>query len=325
MKKTIFTLILLTTLTTFSQKQNFSVGDTLFYSKGLLANKNCATYFAIIKEKNIRDSEFIYRMEGHKRSKDSTIFFLNSKYQTRYPEVISAIGKQTFYHKNGIKSSEGERTSKAKPIGKWTHWYDSGNIREERTFHYNKALSKKKYKGYTIDNFWDRNGKQTITNGNGSYEFKKDSILRKGFYKNGKRHGKWIGYNNDRKLYEEYYKDGKIKEGKSWDKTGKIYKYKQAFIQPRYKKGQESIRKHLIKNFNIPKYAYENNISGRILLSFTVEKNGSLSNIEVARSVCKPADNEAIRVLKLMKKWKPGVSRGQKVKSKFTLPISYKL
>lgn len=324
MKNILFIFLIVVSTSVFAQQKNFNVGDTIFYSKGVISTKKNANYYAIIKAKDIRNSELAYKMEGYKYYKDTSIFLLNSKYQTYFPENISAEGKQIFYHKNGNISSEGER-NKSRPIGKWTYWYDNGKIREERTYHYNQALSKKKYKNFTIDNFWDRKGNQTITNGNGSYEFKNDSILRKGFYKNGKRHGKWIGYNNDRKLYEEYYKDGKIKNGESWDKKGNTYKYKQVYIQPKYKKGQESIKKHIIKNFKVPKYAYENKLYGRILLRFMVEKDGSLSNFKILRSICKPSDDEAIRVLKLMKKWKPGINRGQKVRVKYTLPITYRL
>lgn len=308
----------------FIQSQNYKVGDTIFYlDRTITNNKSCASYYSIIKQKEHFGDNTKYKMVGFKRVKDSTQYLLHSEYETNFAEVQSAEGFQRFYHKNGNISSEG-KTKKGQSVGLWKHWYEDGKIMDERLIPERIALSKED-KNYTLKNFWSRDGKQTIINGNGTFELKRDSLFTKGFYKNGKRHGKFSGFIYDRKYFEEYYKNGKLTSGKSWDKDGKEYKYKKVFSQPRYKKGQKSVAEHLIKNFKIPRYAYENNIAGRILLNFRIRKDGKIDKIKVAKKLCDPSDKEAIRVVKMMKNWKAGKHRGQNVNVNYTLPIKYNL
>ena len=74
-----------------------------------------------------------------------------------------------------------------------------------------------------------------------------------------------------------------------------------------------------------PQLAQENNISGRVLLMFVVEKDGSLTNIEVLQTPDSSLSEEAIRVLKTSPKWTPGKQRKQSVRVKYTLPIDFRI
>ncbi len=74
-----------------------------------------------------------------------------------------------------------------------------------------------------------------------------------------------------------------------------------------------------------PQLAQENNISGRVLLMFVVEKDGSLTNIEVLQTPDSSLSEEAIRVLKTSPKWEPGKQRNQSVRVKYTLPIDFRI
>ena len=74
-----------------------------------------------------------------------------------------------------------------------------------------------------------------------------------------------------------------------------------------------------------PQLAQENNISGRVLLMFVVEKDGSLTNIEVLQTPDSSLAEEAIRVLKTSPKWTPGKQRNQSVRVKYTLPIDFRI
>ena len=74
-----------------------------------------------------------------------------------------------------------------------------------------------------------------------------------------------------------------------------------------------------------PQLAQENNISGRVLLMFVVEKDGSLTNIEVLQTPDSSLSEEAIRVLKTSPKWTPGKQRNQSVRVKYTLPIDFRI
>ncbi len=324
MKKTITMFSLLLTTFLFCQK-NHKVGDTIYYRKNVITkNISEADYYSVIKTiTKTKINKFKFRLTGYKKLDKSSNYLLHSEYETDYPEIKTAEGFQRFYHKNGVKASEGI-AKKGRSVGFWKHWYDNGNIMDEITIPENEALSKK-FKHFTIKNFWTRDGQQTIKNGNGSFENKSENSTTKGYYKNGLRHGKFSSTQYGIPYYEEYYKKGKLISGISLDKNGKKYKYNQVFDQPRYKSGQKSISKHIIKNFKIPSSAYENKTFGRILVSFRIKKNGTIDDIKIARGVCPDCDKEAIRVVKLLGKWKPAKSRGQNVNVRYTLPITFNL
>ena len=74
-----------------------------------------------------------------------------------------------------------------------------------------------------------------------------------------------------------------------------------------------------------PQIAQENGIMGRVLLSFVIERDGSLTNIEVLQTPDRSLSDEAARVLKLSPKWSPGKQRNQAVRVKYTLPVDFRL
>jgi protein TonB len=81
----------------------------------------------------------------------------------------------------------------------------------------------------------------------------------------------------------------------------------------------------LQKNLRFPVVAQEQGVSGRVIMSFVIEKDGRLSNITVERGVGFGLDDEALRVLKLAKPWKPGMQNGQPVRVKYVIPIKFQL
>ena len=74
-----------------------------------------------------------------------------------------------------------------------------------------------------------------------------------------------------------------------------------------------------------PQIAQENGISGRVLLMFVIERDGSLTNIQVLQTPDSSLSDEAIRVLKTSPKWTPGKQRNQSVRVKYTLPIDFRI
>jgi len=79
------------------------------------------------------------------------------------------------------------------------------------------------------------------------------------------------------------------------------------------------------KNLKYPEIAAENGIQGRVILSFVVEANGTLSNVKVLRGVDPAIDKEAIRVVESSPKWSPGQQRGKPVRVSFNMPIIFVL
>ncbi|TSJ37252.1 TonB family protein [Mucilaginibacter corticis] len=89
--------------------------------------------------------------------------------------------------------------------------------------------------------------------------------------------------------------------------------------------GDAAWSKFLQKNLRYPGDAADNGVTGRVLVSFIVEKDGHLSNIKVERGPGYGMDEEAARVLKLAKPWNPGKQNGQAVRVKLLLPIAFSL
>ncbi|MCQ2340007.1 MAG: energy transducer TonB [Paludibacteraceae bacterium] len=95
--------------------------------------------------------------------------------------------------------------------------------------------------------------------------------------------------------------------------------------QPEFPGGTQAMMKYLSENIKYPMIAQENGIQGRVICQFVVNKDGSIVDIQVVRSVDPSLDKEAIRVIKSMPKWKPGMQRGKAVRVKFTLPVVFRL
>ena len=94
---------------------------------------------------------------------------------------------------------------------------------------------------------------------------------------------------------------------------------------PEFPGGVEALMDYVSRNVKYPESAKENNLQGRVLVKFVIEKDGSVSNVEVGRGWGNELDDEAVRVVKAMPKWKPGKQEGKPVRVSFMLPINFKL
>lgn len=114
-----------------------------------------------------------------------------------------------------------------------------------------------------------------------------------------------------------------VEEPQERSSSGQIYT---AVEQPaEFPGGQSALMTFLSNNIRYPEAAQQNGISGRVIVKFVVEKDGSISSASVVKGVDKDLDAEAVRVVRRMPKWKPGKNSGQPVRSYFTLPVSFKL
>lgn len=94
---------------------------------------------------------------------------------------------------------------------------------------------------------------------------------------------------------------------------------------PSFPGGDAALFKYLNDNIKYPVIAQESGIQGRVTCQFVVNRDGSIVDIEVVRSVDKSLDAEAIRVIKNMPRWTPGKQRGKTVRVKYTLPVNFRL
>lgn len=107
------------------------------------------------------------------------------------------------------------------------------------------------------------------------------------------------------------------------ENTNKVYEVVEQ--KPSFPGGQGALNLFLANNVKYPVVAAENGIQGRVLVGFIVERDGSLSNVKVERSVDPALDKEAVRVVKAMPKWQPGKAKGSTVRVKFTVPIVFSM
>ena len=94
---------------------------------------------------------------------------------------------------------------------------------------------------------------------------------------------------------------------------------------PEFPGGMAECMKWLGKNIKYPTISQENGVQGRVIIQFVVNRDGSIVDAQVARGVDPYLDKEALRVIKLMPKWKPGKQRGKAVRCKFTQPVLFRL
>lgn len=92
-----------------------------------------------------------------------------------------------------------------------------------------------------------------------------------------------------------------------------------------FKGGQAALMKWLSNNIRYPEAAQQNNVQGRVIVKFVVEKDGSIGSPTIVKGVDRDLDQEALRVVRKMPKWQPGKNNGQPVRSYFNLPVTFRL
>jgi len=176
---------------------------------------------------------------------------------------------------------------------------------------------------------YDSAGTETVKDGSGHYlVFDKDfkHIEEQGDVKDGKRNGSWKGVMNKGKIaYTEDYLDGKFIKGTSTDENGNTQNYTIKEALPSFKGGERAFGQYLSQNIRYPATAKNSNIQGRVILSFVIEKDGTLTDIKILKNVSYDIDAEAYRVMKESPKWNPGLQHGVPVKVNYTMPINFVL
>ena len=94
---------------------------------------------------------------------------------------------------------------------------------------------------------------------------------------------------------------------------------------PSFPGGQSALLQYLSSNIKYPVVAEENGVQGRVVCTFVVERDGSITDVRVIKSVDPSLDKEAVRVVKSMPKWIPGKQNGSAVRVKYTVPVTFRL
>lgn len=131
--------------------------------------------------------------------------------------------------------------------------------------------------------------------------------------------------NKERKLESDYYK-GKIINNDSEpikEKDTKVYDVVEQM--PSFPGGWSALLQYLSSNIKYPAVAEENGVQGRVVVTFVIDRDGSITDVTVVQSVDPSLDNEAKRVVRNMPKWISGKQNGSAVRVKYTLPITFSL
>ncbi len=129
--------------------------------------------------------------------------------------------------------------------------------------------------------------------------------------------------NETKTLKDEVVVEKKTEPEKKKDEPEKVFTSVEQM--PQFPGGDAALMKYLSSHIQYPAMAAENNVQGKVILQFVVEKDGKVGEVKVARSVDKDLDREAIRVVKSLPKFTPGRQNGQPVRVWYTLPVTFKL
>lgn len=200
--------------------------------------------------------------------------------------IILSLFSISLFSQNGIKTDK--------------KYFKNGNIRSEITFQ--EKENKKIKEGKS--SFWYNTGElKNIIN----YERNKLNGERISYWKNGELKRK------------DFFKKGKLKNGKCFDENGNKVEYYDFEIQPEFPGGKKAfndfIKKYLISN--------DYNIKGKLVFRFTIEANGKTSNLKILKDTNPSLENEVMNMFDSMPIWKPAKQDGIPVKVKRTIPVNF--
>ena len=176
------------------------------------------------------------------------------------------------------------------------------------------------------------------------------TIKNRGNYEDGKKDGIWYEYYEDGKLKaifeyskgkynghvktfwendslkrQDLYENGKFISGECYNSTGEIIEYYKYFQEPEFPNGKESLLEYFKDNSKYPSSDKSKKNNGKAYLKFVVLKDGTIEQIKVTRSTHKELEEEAIRLIKLMPKWKPAQIEGEIVDALVRLSINFSI
>ncbi|MFI5140037.1 MAG: TonB family protein [Sphingobacteriales bacterium] len=318
----LFILCLLVAGAAFAQKRDTSV---YFLNTGgrVVSTKDSADFILLILppdtvvDKNLFIVEEFYKNGKRRLITGSRTNDLNMKLQGLF------IGFFPNGHRMKVSNYEN-----GEPVGDQIEYYPNGKF-------YNKKSYVKTFTEETellLKDCKDSTGNVLAEGGNGKW-IKFDSSFEKieeeGQIENGHEEGAWRSKISDTVFLVNEYKNGIKVSSKTLDKAGKEIKDPRIFTSvdqvPEFPGGLDEFMRLLVRHLDYPARARENGTQGRVIICFIVEKDGSLTDIKVVRGIGDGCDEEAVRVIKLSPRWKPGMQNGHAVRVAYSVPISFSL
>jgi antitoxin component YwqK of YwqJK toxin-antitoxin module len=309
MKPLLIAILLLSVLTCSAQKQNTYL---LKYNGREVSTRDSAEYIRIITEPEPGEKYFAiaeYYTDGTPKSA--------GKISSYHPFIQQ--GQFTTYYPNGRRKNVCE-------------YKDGKLVNEEYTFFPNgKIYTVTKHTAPTITTYeyaYDTSGVETVGKGEGyikCYNAIFTVMNEEGPVKKGLKEGEWKGYSSPEKVhYTEVFKKGRLVSGTGTDTAGHISSYTVRMIPPKFVNSNTNLKllnTHLIYPPDVKTDLKEDVVYVRA----TVEKDGSMSNFAIDKSISPAADAAAIEVIKRLPQWIPGYKFGKIERFDYALPVNFRL
>ncbi|MCO5934788.1 TonB family protein [Mucilaginibacter sp. RB4R14] len=305
----------------------------------LLALISCPIIAQDIKEQAKPGSDFYYMVSDNQLAKDSKdakfirlytradsgMLKVEEFYMNNKPKLIGKTfaldidfrpGLQGYcieYYMNGKRKSI-NNYNKGQLVGEGITYYPSGTM-------YN--ITEKNKNGMYLKSCLDSTGKILAENGNGIwFKTKNDSvkIFLVGPVINGKEDGVWEKHISDT-TYTIVYKKGEITSGKEFINNKDPFAH--IIADPQFPGGEEKFFKFLASTIKYPSIDREQKNSGKVILAFAIDKDGSVKDAKIIRGVSATIDAEVMRAIKRSPKWKPGTKDGRFDKALVSIPVSF--
>jgi TonB family protein len=263
-------------------------------------------------EKGKRNGKWTFYYRGTNYIKSEVYFKDDSLDGTAiYFDSLTHKIKMTGYYKNGKKEGEWQAFNKAGMVLITEQYKDSGT--RASTVLYNHT-GKKIAEGDFINKKFSGPWKEYDSVGNLKWEKNYVSNVKDGeateYYANGKIERK------------ELYSFGKLLSGKEYDENGNEINYVPAIEKA---KADYDVTEYIKTHLQYPEKAKRRNIEGKVLVSFIVNEDGSISDAKILKGVGGGCDEEALRIVNHMPAWKPGMQDGKPVRFSYRLPINFVL
>lgn len=152
------------------------------------------------------------------------------------------------------------------------------------------------------------------------------ALFAEGNYLNGKKEGAWNYYHNGKRTAAVVYEQDRIISENYYKANGEAETDRSKIEQlPSFVGGPNAMGQYLVRTLKYPPAARERNVTGVVLLEFTVHADGQVADVDVINRVSNELDSEAVRVVRQMPRWNPGVQFGRPVKVRYRMPVTFRL
>jgi TonB family protein len=313
--KSLFTLFFLTIVTACLAQQ---VPNAYFLKKdgSYVSTKDSADYVRVISQP-VKDGDLYTVTDYYKSGPRKLVGQASVDFPPKFEGVVissfeNGRRKAVNNYKNGIL------------VGDQYEFFPNGKPYTVKNY---ASAVPAPFQEFLITANYDSLGTALVTDRNGyykGYDASFEKIIEQGPIKNGKKDGEWK-FSDSIANRVHIYADGKFISGISTNKKGEVKKYTTAETLPMFPGGPQAFSNYLGRNIRYPQGDRLNSVQGKVVVTFTVEKDGKLSDVEVIRGVSPTIDEEAIRVVQNSPAWIPGIQFGEVVRAKYTIPISFSL